>query len=457
MSSRRVLVVDDEPAMQRVLEIMLRRMGHEVLLAADGQTALGLVQHAPVDLVLTDLRMPGMDGIALLTALRSQGVETPVIVMTAHGTIESAVAAMRQGAYDYILRPFDVESVELVIKRALALERVQREKQFLREEVEKGWGEFVGRSRVMQQQYELIRQVAGSTASILITGESGTGKELVAHAIHRASPRREALFVPINCAAIPAELLESELFGHTKGAFTGADKERVGKFEMAEGGTVFLDEVTEMRPSLQAKLLRVLQENVIERLGSNRSVPIDIRVIAATNQDVRRAIQQGSLREDLFYRLNVVTITMPPLRDRLDDIPLLVDHFIEKHGLKLGRGRPTLSSAALERLQSYAWPGNVRELENVIERALVLSHGEQLDVQHLPRDLAFPVEPTTPSEPIPHLQSQSLSLIPAVERLEKELIAQALQQASGNKAKTARLLEISERAVWYKIKKYNLA
>ncbi len=455
MSRQRVLVVDDEPAMQRVLEIMLQRMGHEVLLAADGQAALKLAQHTPVDLVLTDLRMPGMDGIALLTALRAQGLEAPVIVMTAHGTIESAVAAMKQGAYDYILRPFDVEAVELVITRALALERVQREKQFLREEVERGWDKFVGRSAVMQQQYELIRRVASSNTSVLITGESGTGKELVAHAIHRASPRREALFVPINCAAIPAELLESELFGHSKGAFTGAEKERIGKFEMAEGGTVFLDEVTEMRPSLQAKLLRVLQENVIERLGSNRSIPIDIRVVAATNQDIRRAIQQGTLREDLLYRLNVVTITMPPLRDRRDDIPLLAEHFIEKHGLRLGRGRPTLSAAALEHLQNYTWPGNVRELENVIERALVLSRGEQLDIQHLPRELVFPAEPTVPLGPEP--RPRSLSLIPAVEQLEKMLIAQALQQASGNKAKAARLLEISERAMWYKIKKYRFS
>jgi two-component system response regulator AtoC len=455
MSRQRVLVVDDEPKMQRILEIMLHRMGHEVLLAADGQAALAMAQSVPVDLVITDLRMPGMDGIGLLTALREQGIETPVIVMTAHGTVESAVAAMKQGAYDYILRPFDVEAVEVVITRALALERVQREKQFLREEVEKGWGEFIGRSAAMQQQYEMIYQVAGSNASVLITGESGTGKELAARAIHRASPRRQALFVPINCAAIPAELLESELFGYTKGAFTGADKERVGKFETADGGTVFLDEVTEMRPPLQAKLLRVLQEGEIERLGSNRSVAIDIRVIAATNQDVRRAVQQGILREDLFYRLNVFTIALPPLRDRLEDIPLLADHFIEKHETRLGRGHPTLSAAALVKLQGYAWPGNVRELENVIERALVLSRGEQIDVQHLPREIVSPAEPAAPAVSVP--LSPSLSLLPAVEKLEKAFIAQALQQAAGNKAKAARLLEISERAVWYKIKKYGLS
>ena len=293
MSSQRVLVVDDEPKMQRVLEILLRKLGHEVLLAADGQAALTLAQSVPVDLVMTDLRMPGMDGIALLSALREHGIAAPVILLTAYGTVESAVTAMKKGAYDYILRPFDVEAVEVVVTRALALERVQRENQFLRAEVEKGWGEFIGRSAAMRQQYELICQVAPTHTSVLITGESGTGKELAARAIHRASPRRGALFVPINCAAIPADLLESELFGHTKGAFTGAYSERVGKFAMADGGTIFLDEVTELRSSLQAKLLRVLQENVIERLGSNRSVAIDIRVIKLGNSINRKVSKQA--------------------------------------------------------------------------------------------------------------------------------------------------------------------
>ncbi|MBI3799088.1 MAG: sigma-54-dependent Fis family transcriptional regulator [Deltaproteobacteria bacterium] len=455
MSKRQVLVVDDEPKMQRILEIMLHKMGHDVLLAADGQEALKLAQSVPIDLVMTDLRMPGMDGVALLTALREHGIEAPVIVLTAHGTVESAVAAMKNGAYDYILRPFDVDAVEIVIRRALALERVQRENQFLREEVEKGWGEFIGRSAAMQQQYEFIRHVANSSTSVLILGESGTGKELAARAIHRASPRREALFVPINCAAIPPDLLESELFGHSKGAFTGAFKERVGKFEMADGGTIFLDEVTEMRPPLQAKLLRVLQEKEVERLGSNRSISIDIRVIAASNQDVRRALQQGTLREDLFYRLNVFTITMPPLRDRVEDVPLLADYFIEKYAVKLGRGRPTISTAALTHLQSYAWPGNVRELENVIERALVLGQGEQIDTRHLPPEIVSAAEPLASlAAPAP---AQRLALIPAVEHLEKMLLSQALQQVAGNKAKAARLLDISERTLWYKIKKYGLS
>ena len=316
MNQHRVLVVDDESNMRRVLEIMLHKMGHETRAASNGQEALALIQHESFNLVLTDLRMPKMDGIALLNALRAQGIEAPVIILTAYGTVEGAVAAMKQGAYDYILRPFDVEAVERIITRALTAEKNRQENRFLREEVEKGWEDFVGHGSAMQQVYELIRQVAAGNTNVLITGETGTGKELAARAIHRASPRREALFVPINCAAIPADILESELFGHTRGAFTGAAQDRAGKFEAANGGTIFLDELTEMPLAMQAKLLRVLQEHEIERIGSNRRIRVDIRVIVATNRDARQAVQDGLLREDLFYRVNVFTLEMPPLRNR---------------------------------------------------------------------------------------------------------------------------------------------
>jgi len=455
----RVLVVDDEQKMARVLEIMLLDMGHEVAVATDGRAALTLAQTDPVDLVVTDLRMPEMDGVQLLSALRELGIEVPVIIMTAYGTVESAVAAMKQGAYDYILRPFDVEAVELVITRALSLQRVQRENVFLREEMEKGWGEFVGHSPAMEQVYEQIRQVAAGPTSVFISGESGTGKELVARAIHRASPRHEALFVSINCAAIPIDMLESELFGHSKGAFTGAYKDRVGKFELADGGTLFLDEIAEMPPALQAKLLRALQESTIERLGSNRSIAVDLRVIAATNRDVQQAVQKGVLREDLFYRLNVFTIAMPPLRTHPEDIPLLVIHFLDKQSQKLNVARPGVADVVLSRLQEYAWPGNVRELGNVMERALVLSRGADIELRHLPQEIvtASPSQVSTVPLASPTTHVDGLSFTQAVANFEKALIARTLTETAGNKTKAAHVLAISERTLWYKVKKYRLA
>ena len=457
MNRQRVLVVDDELNMRRVLEIMLHKMGHETRTASDGQEALALVQHESFDLVLTDLRMPKLDGIGLLDALRTQGIEVPVIILTAYGSVEGAVAAMKQGAYDYILRPFDVEAVERIITRALTAERTRRENRFLREEVERGWEDFVGRSAAMQHIYELIRQVAEGNTNVLITGETGTGKELAARAIHRASSRREALFVPINCAAIPADILESELFGHTRGAFTGAAQDRAGKFEAANGGTIFLDELTEMPLAMQAKLLRVLQEHEIERIGGNRRIHIDIRVIVATNRDARQAVTDGLLREDLFYRINVFTLDMPPLRSRRDDIPVLVDHFLAKHGAKLDQSQLSITQQALQALQAYAWPGNVRELENILERAIVLSHGAPLDVAHLPQEIVSPSPSELSQEVAFSLPPPAQPLPQAVENLEKAMIEQALTHTGGNKAKAARTLDISERTLWYKVKKYRLS
>lgn len=455
MSPQRVLVVDDEAPMRRVLEIMLQKMGHETRAACNGREALALAQRESFDLVLTDLRMPEMDGVALLDALRAQSIEAPVILLTAYGTVESAVEAMKKGAYDYILRPFDIEAVERIITRALTAERTRRENQFLREEVEKGWGEFVGRGAAMQRVYDLIQQVAPSNTNVLITGETGTGKELAARAIHRASPRKAALFVPINCAAIPDDIFESELFGHTRGAFTGAAHDRAGKFEMAHGGTIFLDEITEMPLPMQAKLLRVLQEREIERLGSNRRIAVDVRVIVATNRNPQQAVHDGRLREDLYYRINVFSVEMPPLRDRAEDIPILVEHFLRMHGAKLGKCTPTITDRAVRCLREYAWPGNVRELENVLERAVVLSGGGSLDVPHLPRELVTP----TPAKAAPGTTEAfpTLSLPQAVENLEKELIGKALAHTADNKSKAARLLDVSERALWYKVKKYGLA
>jgi len=455
MSARRILVVDNEPKMRRILELSLKNLGHEVQQAADGREALAAIERGAFDLVLSDLRMPNMDGIALLQALRESGEDVPVIVLTAYGTIETAVAAMKLGAVDYILRPFEIETIELAVSRVLAMRAVQLENRFLRDELARGWGEFIGTSAPMRQLYELIGQVAPARSNVFVVGETGTGKELVARALHEASGR-SGLFVPINCAAIPAELLESELFGHAKGAFTGAMRERVGKCELSSGGTIFLDEITEMPLPLQAKLLRVLQEGVIERLGSNVPIPVDLRVVAATNRDPLDAVAQGQLRRDLYFRLNVVRVDVPLLRDRHGDIPLLAAHFLRKYARELGRTPPRLGEDALAQLERYAWPGNVRELENLIERAVVLCRGSEITAQHLPGEIAG-ARPATPAVTGPAaVVPADLSLKPHVDALETRLIRAALERSGNNKAAAARLLEISERALWYKLKRYGI-
>lgn len=452
MSGQQILIVDDEARMLRVLEIMLQKMGHDISCASNGMEALQSLQESPVDLVISDLRMPGMDGIELLNQLRAQGNNVPFIIMTAHGTIQSAVESMKLGACDYILRPFDIEALELTINRILATGQILRQNDFLRRELEKGWEGFIGESPSMQKVYEQIRLVAPNKTTALITGETGTGKELAARAIHRASPRRDKLFVPINCAAIPTDMLESELFGYEKGAFTGAHKERIGKFELAHGGTIFLDELAEMPIALQAKLLRVLQENVIERLGSNRSIPIDIRIVAATNRDPLAAIAENKLREDLYYRVNVFSLELPPLRDRPEDIPALIQYFIAEFS-KGSPSMPKITDDALSNLQRYVWPGNIRELRNVIERALVLSGGKPLDTLHFP----LGANTTKGQSPLQdNLSFDSLSLNCAIEALEAKMITVALHNTGGNKTRAARLLDVSERSLWYKVKKYHL-
>jgi len=457
MNARRILVVDNEAKMRRILELSLRNMGHEVAQAADGEEALAALERDSYDLVLTDLRMPRLDGIGLLNALRTRGDDVPVIMLTAYGTIETAVAAMKLGAADYIIRPFEMETVEMAVERVLAMQAVQRENRFLRDELSRGWGEFVGTSDSMQALYRLLEQVAPTRSSVFIVGETGTGKELVARALHQSSGR-SGLFVPINCAAIPAELLESELFGHAKGAFTGALRDRVGKCELSSGGTLFLDEITEMPPALQAKLLRVLQEGTIERLGANTPTAVDLRVVAATNRDPLQAVEEGRLRRDLYFRLNVVRVDVPLLRDRHGDIPLLAEHFLHKYARELGRPAPRLSAQALQRLEAYAWPGNVRELENLIERAVVLCRGDAIGPEHFPAELArpaaAPASVTAPAMPAP--LPASLSMKTEVEALERRLIAAALERSEDNKAAAARLLEISERALWYKLKRYGM-
>lgn len=453
-----ILAVDDEPSMLRLLEISLRQAGYQPLTAKDGKEALEVILAQKVDCVVTDLHMPRMDGLQLLKEIRKTDSELPVIIVTAQGEIKSAIEAMKNGASDYILRPFDLEELELAIKRALSFSRLVVENKFLREEKTVNAG-LIGNSPLMQQLAASIRQVAPEKATVLLAGETGTGKEVVARAIHAASPRREALFVAVNCAAIPHEMLESELFGHEKGAFTGAVKERIGKFELADGGTLFLDEVTEMPMQLQAKLLRALQENVIEHLGGNRPISVDIRVIAATNRNPLAAIKEGKLREDLYYRLNVFRIDLPALKARLSDIEALAEYFLAKR-------RVAISDQAIQVLMGYHWPGNVRELENVLERAAIISGNQIIQPEHLPTEMLNSNGEFAATNPATHglsmtesaqtASSNTLSLPSAVEALERELIAKALATTNGNKSKAAKVLEISERSLWYKLSQYGI-
>ncbi|MCH9828895.1 MAG: sigma-54 dependent transcriptional regulator [Gammaproteobacteria bacterium] len=452
MSNKHVLVVDDETNMRRVLEIMLQRMGYRTDSVENGVAALEFLDTRDTDLVISDLKMPVLGGLGLLEKLRAGGNDVPVIVITAHGTVESAVEAMKLGAFDYLLRPFDVDALNLAIRRVFAAGEVLRQNQFLREELDRGWGGLIGSSEPMRQVYKQIKQVAPTRTGVMILGETGTGKELVARAIHRESERSDRLFVPINCAAIPADMMEAELFGFDKGAFTGAVRDRVGKFELANGGTIFLDEITEMPIALQSKLLRVLQEQTVERLGSNRTLELDLRVIAATNRRPLDAVRDQRLREDLYYRLNVFAIELPPLREHPHDISLLVEHFVAEHG---GR-RARLTPRALDHLQRYAWPGNIRELSNMIERALVLTRGDTLDVEHFPLAASTTANPVTSASSPSTPPDLSLGLEHAVEALESRMIRSALEQTEGNKTKASALLGISERSMWYKLKKYGL-
>lgn len=448
-SIKTILAVDDEPSMLRLLEISLRQAGYQPLTAKDGREALEVIRTQDVDCVVTDLHMPRMDGLQLLKEIRQDNAELPVIIVTAQGEVKSAIEAMKNGASDYILRPFDLEALEVAIKRALSFARLVVENQFLREEKSPHTG-LVGSSPAMQQLQQSIKQVAPEKATVLVAGETGTGKELVARAVHAGSPRHDALFVAVNCAAIPHEMLESELFGHEKGAFTGAIKERIGKFELADGGTLFLDEITEMPMQLQAKLLRALQENVIERVGGNRPISVDIRVIAATNRDPRDAIKEGKLREDLYYRLNVFRIDLPALKDRKSDIEALAHHFLTKRHVDI-------SVAAINALMQYDWPGNVRELENVLERAAIISGNQTIMPQHLPAEMAGEHVMSAVISEVATSATNTLALPHAVEILERRLIAEALLATNGNKSRAAKLLEISERSLWYKLSQYQMS
>ncbi len=442
---RIILAVDDEPSMLRLLEISLKQAGYKPVLARDGKEALQIVKNQTIDLVVSDLHMPSMNGLDLLKNIRLENESLPFIMVTAQGEIKTAVEAMKLGASDYILRPFDLETLEIAVAKALSVKRLTIENSYLKTANNAVDSGLIGESTPMLALKQLINKVAPEKATVLITGETGTGKELVAKAIHQASPRKDALFVAVNCAAIPGEMLESELFGHEKGAFTGAVKERIGKFELADGGTLFLDEITEMPITLQAKLLRAFQEGVIEKLGGNRQIALDIRVIAATNRDPLQAVKDGKLREDLYYRLNVFQLNVAPLRERRVDIGLLAHYFLAK-------GNVQINDEALQKLQTYAWPGNVRELENVLERAAILANKQTILANHLLTDIQ-----NNALEGAPILASRASFSIPdATAQIEKQMICDALDATQGNKAKAAKLLEISERSLWNKLVLYKL-
>jgi DNA-binding NtrC family response regulator len=439
----RILIVEDEDKLRRVLELQLRSAGFEVDQAGSAEEALKLADRA--DLILTDLRLPGMDGLELLSLIRRQNTQTPVVVMTAFGTIETAVEAMKAGAADFLLKPFSLDHLMAVVNKALQFRALQDENRQLREELGRRYefDNIIGRSPPMQEIFATIMRVAPSRATVLLAGESGVGKDLIARAIHYHSPRVKNPFVKINCTAIPENLMESELFGYEKGAFTGAVGTKPGKFEQADTGTVFLDEIGDVPASIQVKLLRVLQEREFERLGSNKTRHIDVRVVAATNQDLRAALEQGTFREDLYYRLNVVPINIPPLRERREDIPFLAEHFVHKLAGDSGSRVESITDAAIQRLMSYHWPGNVRELENVIERSLVLCAGIRLDAPDIRLDTAPRARPQT----IENFLPEGMTL----DEFEQAVIREALRRAEGNKSQAARLLGLTRNALRYRL------
>ncbi len=445
-----ILVVDDEHHQRTVLAGFLRKKSASVLEAASADEGLAVVRREHIDIVLTDFRMPDKTGLDFLKEIREVSPETTVVLMTAYGTIEGAVGAMRAGAYDYLTKPIDLGQLELLIERAGERQKLISENRLLKEQLAEKFTVkgIIAQSSAMEEVLTTVGRVAGSKASVLIRGESGTGKEVVAKAIHFASSRKKKPFVAVNCAALNENLLESELFGHERGAFTGAEKQRQGRFELADGGTLFLDEVGDIPPATQVKLLRVLQEQSFERVGGAESIHIDVRVVAATNRNLEERISQGAFREDLFYRLNVVTIAIPPLRDRREDIAPALDQSLKRYAQEHGRPDLSFSREAWDQLLRYDYPGNMRELENIVQRAVILAGHETITTGDLP-SVVKKLEQESATPP-------SSSLPDQVERLEKELIMDALRVARGNQSRAAKELGISERNLRYKLKKWNI-
>jgi two-component system, NtrC family, response regulator PilR len=450
-----VLVVDDEQSMRELLGIMLRQVGYAVTLADGGEPAVQALKTDDFDLVITDLRMRKVDGLAVLRAAKEHSPRTVVLVVTAFASTETAVEAMKLGAYDYVTKPFKLDELRLTIANALERKRLQDENRELKRQLrrEHGFEGFIGKSPRILEVFETIRKTADSGSTVLITGESGTGKELVARAVHLESARRARPFVSVNCGAIPETLMESELFGHMKGAFTGAVASTEGLFAAADGGTLFLDEITEIPQSIQVKLLRATQEREIRRVGDTRDVKVDVRLIAASNRDLSKAVADGVLREDLYYRLNVIPIHMPPLRERLDDIPLLIAHFVARITKDVGKSVKGISPESLAILERYHWPGNVRELENVVERAIVLGSGDFLSPESLPPHLRAPRDEQTVNVEIP---STGMDLEDTLTRMENRYIRLALERSGWLQVRAAELLGLSFRQFRYKLQKHGL-
>ncbi len=450
----RILVVDDEESMREVIGIMLRREGYQVDLASDGAQADQQLLNQDYDLIISDIKMPRMGGMELLGKVKERTPETLMIMVTAFSSTDEAVEAMKQGAYDYITKPFRNEEIRLVVQNALERKILRQENRELKRELGQrySFAGLIGKSKPMQKVYELIEKVAASNVNVLITGESGTGKELVARAIHYQGKRSGRPFVTVNCGAIPENLLESELFGHEKGSFTGATQQKRGLFEVADGGTLFLDEIGELPLAMQVKLLRVLQEREIRRVGGTRDLPVDVRLVAATNKDLAREVATGRFREDLFYRLNVIPLELPALRERRQDIPLLIEHF---YGKQAGQGKVAISEGAMRRLLDYAWPGNIRELENVIERCVVLGHGRELSEESLPDYLRPGTRPEEAA--LTALPEAGLDLDAYLGGIERDILVKALERCGGVRKKAAELLGISFRSIRYRLAKFDIA
>jgi DNA-binding NtrC family response regulator len=448
-----ILLVDDKSSMRKVLHQTLENEQNTILEAEDGEKALETIKSKHVDVVITDIKMPKLDGMSLLKMIKELDSEIVVIIMTAYGTIETAVEAMKLGAYDYITKPFSTEQVKLTVEKAIERQKLLYENKYLREKLndQYNYKRIVGNSPAMQPVYELMEKVAPTDTAVLIRGDSGTGKELVAHAIHFNSRRKEKPFIKVNCAVLAEGVLESELFGHEKGSFTGAAGKRIGRFELANGGSIFLDEIGDISPSTQVKLLRVLQEKEFERVGGTESIRADVRVIAATNKNLEEDIKRGHFREDLFFRLNVVPIYVPPLRERREDVERLAMHFLTRYSLEANKKINKIEKKALELLSRYNWPGNVRELENAIQRAVVLADSDTIYPSNLPLDIQ-----SFQKDGYLHNLKEDASLTEKVENYEKELILKAMEKANHIQTKAAKLLDVNRTALIYKLKKYGL-